>query len=433
MNDNTIFQGTPGSVSPPPQTPQPVAPQPIGPQQVGSNPIQNTTPQPIGSVVSPASPPAGTAAIPPSSPLPPTSSSRIPKFPLGILVKVVIGILVLAGLGFLLFGVIIPMFSANKNEKVTLTYWGLWEDPKVMQAIIDDFEKEHPNITVKYEQQDVKQYRDRLETRIKNGNGPDMFRFHNSWLPEIMDIVTPLPSSVISPNEFKKIYYPVMQNDLTKNGAIYGIPLQIDTLALYTNTDMFEAASLQPPTNWEDFGKDARILTVKDEEGKIKTAGAALGTYDNITHAPDILSLLFIQNGANIYDLASTARASTDTLSYYTEYASGDSNVWDETLDPSLLAFAKGNLAMYIGYSWDIFAIKAINPELKFQVSPIPHLPLGRKNTIASYWVEGVSPKSEHQKEAMIFMNYLTKKRNVTKNVFRSLKKPSFWRIISSC
>lgn len=402
MTDNTIFEGVQ-------TTPVSTVVQPLSP--VGSLPVE---PIPIQNAASTQAP----SVIPLSSPPPPVSSagsSFLTKFPLGILLKLVISIVVLIGVSFLIFSFIIPTFFTNKNEKVTLIYWGLWEDPKVMQSIIDDFEKEHPNITINYEQQDVKQYRERLETRIKNENGPDMFRFHNSWLPEISDIVAPLPSSVISPDDFKKIYYPVMQNDLTKNGAIYGIPLQIDTLALFTNTDMFEAASLQPPTNWEDFGKDARILTVKDEEGKIKTAGAALGTYDNITHAPDILSLLFTQNGANLSNLASTARASTDTLSYYSEYASGDSNVWDGTLDQSLLAFAKGNLAMYIGYSWDIFTIKAINPDLAFQVSPIPHLPLGRETTIASYWVEGVSPKSKHQKEAMLFMNYLTKKETLQK------------------
>jgi len=403
MSENTIFQGV-------------SAPSPLGqpPQQI---PVQ------------PVAPPS----VPPPPPLPPevpaSSGSFFSRLPLGVLMKAGVGLIVVLILGFLIFGVVIPMFFSNKDEKVTLTYWGLWEDPRVMQSIINDFQKENPTITVKYEQQEVKQYRDRLETRMQKGTGPDMFRFHNSWLPEIGTSIAPLPSDVITPDQFKQWYYPVIQSDLTKNGAIYGIPLQIDTLALFTNTDMFEAASLQPPTNWEDFGKNARILTVKDEEGKIKTAGAALGTYDNITHAPDILSLLFIQNGADIYDLASTSQAGSDTLAYYTEYATGDSNVWDDTLDPSLLAFSQGNLAMYFGYSWDIFTIQALNPSLRFQVSPVPHLPLGRKITVASYWVEGVSQKTKYQKEAMLFMKYLTKKETLQKMYSEASKTRPFGEI----
>ncbi|MDE2026434.1 MAG: extracellular solute-binding protein, partial [Patescibacteria group bacterium] len=77
--------------------------------------------------------------------------------------------------------------------------------------------------------------------------------------------------------------------------------------------------------------------------------------------------------------------------------------------DPSFIAFAKGNAGMYFGYSWDVFGLKAYNPALEFTVSSVPHLP-GRDMTIASYWVEGVSVKSQHQKEAMLFMKFLSQK-----------------------
>ncbi|MBI2622497.1 MAG: extracellular solute-binding protein, partial [Candidatus Levybacteria bacterium] len=230
-----------------------------------------------------------------------------------------------------------------------------------------------------------------------------------SWVPQLFDVLLPLSSDVISADAFRKQFYPVAQTDLIKNGAIYGIPLEIDTLSLFINTELFQAASLETPTTWEDFAKSARVLTVKDETGRIKTSGAALGTFDNITHAPDIVSLLFVQNGADIKNLLKTDQASSDALSFYASFASGEGNVWDQTLDPSILAFAKGNLAMYFGYSWDVFTIKAINPNLSFQIASVPHLP-GRNMTIASYWAEGVSSKSKHQKEALLFMKFLAKK-----------------------
>jgi multiple sugar transport system substrate-binding protein len=54
-------------------------------------------------------------------------------------------------------------------------------------------------------------------------------------------------------------------------------------------------------------------------------------------------------------------------------------------------------------------AVRQINPNLKFQVIPIPQLP-GTNVTWASYWVEGVSSKSKHQAEAWEFLKYLTSK-----------------------
>lgn len=297
----------------------------------------------------------------------------------------------------------------NKNGKVTLTYWGLWEDNRVMQGVISDFERENPNIKINYSKQDIKEYKDRLKTRIQNGTGPDIFRFHNTWVIQLLPVLSPFSSDVIGKEDFKKWFYPVIQSDLTYNGAIYGVPFEIDTLSLFINKESFQAAGLSIPTNWEDFLKTAKILTVKDENGKIKTSGAGIGTFDNITHAPDIISLFLIQNGADIRNLASTNKNASDALEFYTSFAKGEGKIWDTTLDSSILAFSKGNLAMYFGYSWDVFIIKALNPNLSFEVVPVPHLP-GRNTTIASYWVEGVSAKSKYQKEAMLFMKFLTRK-----------------------
>lgn len=327
---------------------------------------------------------------------------------LGTIIKIIIGLAVIGIIIFLIFSFVLPLFKKGSNGKAQLTYWGLWEDSNIIQPIIEDFRKQYPNITVSYAKQDIKQYRQKLSTRMKNNTGPDIFAFHNTWLPMISDILLPLPDATITKNEFKNSYYPVAEKDLIKNGAIYGIPMEIDTLALYVNTEIFKAAGISPPNNWEDFIKVARSLTVIDENGKIKTSGAALGAFDNITHAPDVASLLLIQNGADIKNLTSTSKKASDALTFYTSFVIGDQKVWDSTLDPSILAFSKGNLAMYFGYSWDYFTIKAMNPDITFEIYPVPHL-TGVNTTIASYWVQGVSAKSKYQKETLLFLKFLAK------------------------
>jgi len=302
---------------------------------------------------------------------------------------------------------VLPRFSGSKNEKADITYWGLWEDQRVLKPVIDEFQKKYPNITVKYVKQDIKGYRERLDTRVKNGNGPDVFRFHNTWVPMISSLLLPIPSDVIDTKEFKNSFYPVAQRDLIKNGAIYGIPLEIDTLSLYINSDIFQAAGLTPPVTWEEFMSDARAITVKDENEKIKTAGAAMGTYVNITHAPDVISLLFTQSGLDTAKLSENSKKAAESLDFYTIFSLDEGNVWDSTQDPSTLAFAKGNLGMYFGYSWDYFIIKAANPDLNFKIVSVPQLP-DQNKTIASYWVEGVSSKSKYQEEALLFLKFLT-------------------------
>lgn len=395
-----IQQPPPIPVVPPPPAP-PLPPQPIKP--VATVPNTPIAPQPIAPSVPPPSPvaPGG---------LPPVVESIEPKrFPFARILKILLALIIVGALFLVTTIFILPRFQGTSTSSATLTYWGLWENEGAIKALISDFERENPQIKVNYEKQDVKQYRERLNTRIQNGTGPDIFRYHNTWYPMFKGTLAPLSSDVFKKEDFEKNYYTLIKQDVVRDGAIYGVPLGIDVLALYVNKDIFTAAGLDIPTTWDAFASTARKLTVKDEQQKIKTAGAALGTFDNINHAPDIISLLLVQNGADLENLQDSPQNASDALSFYTSFANDESKVWDETLDPSMLMFIKGNLAMYFGYSWDVFAMKASNPNLPFEIYPVPHLP-NRNMTIGSYWVEGVSSKSKYQKESMIFMKFLAKK-----------------------
>jgi len=335
---------------------------------------------------------------------------------------------ILIGLGILILLITAVSFFLPKGEstkQVKLQWWGLWEESNAVQTLIIDFKKTHPNIDVEYVKKDPKEYRERLLARVDNSTGPDVFRYHNTWMPMLSDVLLPLSSDVITPEEFKKVYYPVMQEDLVKNGAIYGIPMMGDTLAMYVNPKIFEDAGEQVPTNWDDFVKVSKKLTKRDSKGKITTAGAALGTYDNITHAPDIISLLFVQQGVNMQDFTTQQDAQTGALDYYTSFANGQDAVWDASLDNSTLSFSKGNVAIYFGFSWDVFTIQKLNKSLNFKVYPVPEL-YGKKTTIASYWAEGVSAKSPNQKEALEFMKYLSQKETAEKFYAETAKTRAF-------
>src|ERR1700722_17278260 len=168
----------------------------------------------------------------------------------GLLKKLLIGIGIIVVISIL---IVLFLPKGQSQKPVTLQWWGLWEDSSTMQPLIQEFEKTHPNITISYTKEDPGQYEQQLTTRIQNGNGPDVFLYHNTWLPMLVGDLSPLPSSVISPDEFKQTYYPVMQQDLTQNGAIYGIPMEADSLALFVNPQLFKDAGVQVPTNWDQF------------------------------------------------------------------------------------------------------------------------------------------------------------------------------------
>lgn len=308
---------------------------------------------------------------------------------------------------------IVTKFFLSSVKPVTLTYYGLWEDPKVMAGVISDFSRAYPNVKVNYLKQDQINYRERMTKDLQKDGGPDIVRIHSSWLPMFKNLLAPIPSLIMSTAQFNSTFYPVHKDDLTLGGKIYALPLEIDGLVMFANMDLLTQAGVSPATTWEEFQDQVQRLTVRDQQGRIQTAGAALGTVSNVDHWQDILSLMILQNGSSV--VAPFGNTAEGALRFYTDFVT-NLNVWDETQDNSTLSFAKGKLVYYFAPTWRFFDIKNLSAgaKLNFKVFPVPQLP-GDPVYLSTYWAEGVSVKSPNQKEAFAFLQFLTKKENLTK------------------
>src|SRR3989344_629010 len=337
-----------------------------------------------------------------------------------ILVMAIIGGVIFAVYNFLKKG------ETARNGKVSLTYWGLWEPKAAIEPFIAEYMEKHPNVAISYEMQSITEYRERLQAAIARGEGPDIFRYHNTWLSMLRESLASLPNEVMKPEDFQKTFYPVAQEDLLFNNKFYGIPLEIDGLLLYYNKDLLSNAGYNTyPRDWKEFEEMSAKMTVKDGYGKILTAGAAMGLSVNIEHFSDILGLIFYQNGADFSNL--TADPAVQALTYYSLFAQKPNNVWDEYLDNSIVAFAGGKVGFIFAPSWQIFNIKSLSPNLNFTVAPVPQLEGGTPVSWANYWVEGVSAKSKFQKEAFAFLNFLSSKDVMTKMFSEQTKGARFF------
>jgi ABC-type glycerol-3-phosphate transport system substrate-binding protein len=296
-----------------------------------------------------------------------------------------------------------PGTVKNVAGQTTLEYWGLWEPSAVFSEVLADFEKQNPSIKVNYKQETYRDYRDRLQNAIVTGKGPDIFRFHASWVPMLSNELAPMPDSVMTPAQFQQTFYPVATQQLSLNGKPVAMPLEYDGLALFYNDEALKTANLPPPQTWRDLQAAARQLTIRTGS-KISRAGAALGLTGNVEHFSDILGLLILQNGGDPAN--PTSQQAVDALDFYTRFATVD-KVWDASLPSSTVAFARGDVAMMLAPSWRIHDIKALNPNLKFSVAPVPQL-TNKKVAWATYWAEGVSNQSKHQKEAWALLQYLS-------------------------
>jgi len=334
-------------------------------------------------------------------------------------------ILVLLLLGAAVLGFLFLRGKKKEQEVVTLTYWGLWEPEPAVQGVIAEYEKENPNIKVQYLEQDKEDYRLRLQSAFDRGEGPDIFRFHQTWIPMMKKELVPVPQTVANSLGLDSDYFPIIKESLNQGGQYYGVPLMVDALALYYNKDILAAANKSPPRTWWGLENLAKELTVRPDE-KITVAGAALGTTNNVDHWSDIIGLMIYQNGGNPGEVNSLIE---DVLNYYLRFKNVD-YVWDETLPNSTLAFANGKLAFYFAPSWRVFNLLDTNPNLNFGITAVPQLPKlenvdwqaaergeGELTKVgwASFWAEGVWSGSKKQTEAWNFLNFLGSKESLQK------------------
>ncbi len=316
-------------------------------------------------------------------------------------------------------GILFALLGGNKAKKatpkqITLSYWGLWEEKEVMDVLINEYHRNNPGVRIQYETKSPQDYRQKLLTWSQKGQGPDIFRFHNTWLPQIQDVVAPLSETVMTGAEFERTFYPIHAKDLKIGRGIYGMPLMVDSMVLLVNEDLLKKAGIStPPNDWDELISTATQVTVKTKEGELVTAGIALGTANNIEHFSEVFGLMLLLNGGDVAALNSTE--AIGALEAYRRFAEEPNNVWSDLMPNSITAFMEGKVAMIFAPTWELYTIKATVPQMKISVLPIPAPPGSSQLSLASYWVEGVSRMSTHQEEAWKFLKYLASKDGQTK------------------
>lgn len=292
----------------------------------------------------------------------------------------------------------------NKVGPVTIKYWG-FDDEVYTKQVIDEYQKLNPNIKIEYTRQSATNYRARVQTQIREGLGPDVFKIHNTWTKTFLEDLAEAPKDVVNLN-FYQNFFPIAVDSFIVEDKIYGLPDAIDGLALYYNEEILQAVGVTPPKSWQDFIDASTKVTVKDGTGVIKTAGASIGSTSNIDHWSDILGLLLLQQ-PKVNLISPSSIEGAEVLTFYTGFVIDPrKKTWDTTLPNSTSLFAQGNLAFYFGPKGEAARFQQANPSLKFKITPVPQLP-GRQVAWGSFWGGAVSYKSKNVKESWKFLKFL--------------------------
>ena len=348
-------------------------------------------------------------------------ASFVPKKRLLKLYALIIGLVVFLGV-FVFLLIRLSPEGPDIGSSGEFVWWGLLDESAVA-PLIAEYKAANNKIKITYIKQSTIDYRERLTSSLARGEGPDIFRIHNSWVPMFRNDLGVLPPEVMDAAEFSQSFYPLIYEDLTTQEGLVGIPLGYDAVTLYINQDIFAVAGQTPPATWDEFRRLADRLTTKNENGLIIQSGAAMGSTENVDHWQDILALMLVQNGADLSNPKD--KLAEDAVSFFTTFTLGDA-VWSEILPPSTNAFANGKVAMYFGPARRANEIKKINPNLRFKTIPVPQLrkddPQEPDVTYATYWVESVWKESPNHQAAWEFLKFLSSKESL-KKLYENLSK----------
>jgi multiple sugar transport system substrate-binding protein len=302
-----------------------------------------------------------------------------------VLCAVLVSSVALSGCGFK---------DTSAKYAVKLEVWGVIDDTDAYGTIFSDYRKLNPYVTeIKYKKFNVDTYKQDLLDALAAGKGPDIFLIRNSWVPSFQDKIVTAPPTFSDEKGFRDAFVDVAASDfLGSDQKIYGVPLSVDSLALYYNKDLFNAAGiLTPPSTWEEFARDATMLTKMDEFGTFAQSGAAMGTAYNINRSTDVLSAMMLQSGVPFRSPGGNGidfKNGSSALTFYTQFASTQSTnyVWNTRQHYSLDAFYEGQAAMMVNYSWQYETLMHKNAKLNIGIAPLPQFEQGVKSNYANYW-----------------------------------------------
>ncbi len=349
--------------------------------------------------------------------------------------KVVVGLLIMVG-GVLLSGCGLRN-SGGTPYSMPLEVWGVFDDSDTYSPLFEQYRLLNPYVSdIKYRKFNEETYKKELLNALAAGNGPDLFMIRNSWIEEFKDKIIPAPEYQVTEKEVRDNFVDVVAHDfIGEDKKIYGLPLSVDSLALYYNKDIFNAAGItEPPKTWEELVALVPRLTKIDQYGNVTQSAIALGTAENINRAPAILLSLMFSLGAEEEDQNGRinlfrTEAASKALGFYTQFSRVGSSLytWNPRLHYSMDAFYEGTLGMMVNYSWRYETLKQKNAKLNMAVAPLPQFAGSSPQNYADYWTYVVAKNHEivlenPQQEAMLPQD---------KEQRNTLRKHEAWQLLS--
>lgn len=293
------------------------------------------------------------------------------------------------------------------QEPQELTFWGWWDGDVAdqIQKIIDGFNASHPGITVNYVTQS--DMMNTFQAAAIAGDVPDIMLWDASEvrryaaLNQLHAIDGHLADNQVQTSEWNDESI----RELTGQGGLYGLPINIDIWGLYANLDILKEVGIdKAPATWDEV-EAAAVAAMKVD-------GVKVGL--NMKMAPYLFNSFLVANaGQPLSDDSKTVNLddrAKEVLNYFKELI--DAGVYSTTYASAGGGdgFTTGEEAMTLWPTSMLRNYKAYAEDIDFTFMPIPagRAAGAKAGGVQTSWSLVIPAGSKHAQAAEEFLLYVT-------------------------
>ena len=302
--------------------------------------------------------------------------------------------------------------TADSGEVQEIT-WMFWDDLTATEDLIskgyaDVIERFNKDYEGKYHvTTNLEEYYTKLNALVASGDTPDVFIVSPG--PNLTDYVEPgvaAPLDSYLADGWKDTFTSdAVFSQMTYDGQIYAVPLNIAAACAFYNTEMFEAAGAEVPKTWDEMIAACDKLQAAGYTPITISAGTAwcLSMVAGYLCEMEDVDLAALADGSASWTdgkLASAAEKLVQLSQYFQKTAAGDTN------DVATANFYNEEAAILIQGSWAIAQINGSNPdfESKCGVFQFP----GVERVIAKSDSLAMSSSTKNPEACIALMKYFT-------------------------
>lgn len=292
--------------------------------------------------------------------------------------------------------IIFAGYKGRGSQQVEVVIWGTLPSADFARVVEGTSLYQSNTLKLTYVEKDASVFDEVFVEALAAGAGPDLFFLPHDKIVKQKNKIFIIPYDSFSERQFKNSFIEGSEIFLDSDGVI-ALPFIVDPLVMYWNRNIFTDAKVTvPPKHWDEFYSLSSTISKKDGALNINQSLVPFGEYRNVTNAKEILSTLMMQAGTPIVDRSvSPPRSalaqsfgrpivpSEAAVNFYTEFSNPIKPFysWNRSMPPSSTYFLSGDLAIYFGFASEIFDIQKKNPNLNFDVAPVPTSREGGVNT----------------------------------------------------